>query len=128
MSEDDDSLELDLNAKSRIEVSMKGKIKRFVLNPLSVINAFRRAARQAEDEGQLHYSTVTTENGEVVEKIVSSEIGLQSAREGEVPPPQLGRAHFEETEMVEAEQIVTKNIEEETKTLVRCKSSGLRLN
>ena len=75
---------------------------------------------------------MTTEDGEVVEKVVSSEIGLQSAREGgvtagvgEVLPAQLGRANFEETEMIEAEQIVTKNIEEETKTLVKCKLTSL---
>ena len=58
----------------------------------------------------------------IVEKIVTSEIDLEAAREasvGTVTSTQMDVARGEETEIVEAEQIVTYNVEEETKTVVK---------
>ena len=64
---------------------------------------------------------MVTDEG-IVEKIVSSEIDLRAAREASVATvaaTQMGVARGEETETVEAEQIVTYNVEEETKTVVK---------
>ena len=63
---------------------------------------------------------MVTDEG-IVEKIVSSEIDLGAAREASVGTvaAQMGVARGEETETVEAEQIVTYNVEEETKTIVK---------
>ena len=53
---------------------------------------------------------------------MTSEIDLEAAREaseGTVRATPMGVARGEETEIVEAEQIVTYSVEEETKTVVK---------
>ena len=57
----------------------------------------------------------------IEEKIVTTEIGLGAARAADastVKGAKMGEARGEETEIIEAEQIVTFKIEQETKTIV----------
>ena len=57
----------------------------------------------------------------MVEKIETSEVGLHStgvADVNRVRDREVGVARGEETEVVEAEQIITHSVEEETKTVV----------
>ena len=78
-----------------------------------------------QGESALQYSTVMTDEG-VVEQIVSSEIGLSAAAEAGVETVvgvEMDVARGEETEVVETEQIITYDVEEETKTVVKSKEN-----
>ena len=66
----------------------------------------------------------------VVEQIVSSEIGLSAATGADmktVRGVEMGVARGEETEIVETEQIITYDVEEETKTVVKSNENSLYL-